>query len=303
VALAHTSGTISLFPGYTITEEVYRGRRRIVYRGSRDRDGSRVIVKTLLEGSGGTETLGREYELIRSLDLDGVPRAVDLVRSGDRVALVLEDEGRSRLKALIPAGGMDLATFLSLGVQLADVLQGLHHRRVIHKDINPNNILVDPESGRLTLIDFSIASRMPAEHQELRHPSVLEGTLAYLSPEQTGRMNRDIDYRTDFYSLGVTFYEMMTGRLPFESGDPLEVIHGHIARTPRAPRNLRPEIPPPLSDMVMKLLAKAAEERYQSALRLKVDLTRWQAEWDGATSGIVSWSRSDSMAASGNWPS
>ena len=280
MALAHTSGTISLFPGYTITEEVYRGRRRIVYRGSRDRDGARVIVKTLLEGSGGTETLGREYELIRSLDLDGVPRAVELVRSGDRVALVLEDEGRPRLKALIPAGGMDLATFFRLGVQLAEVLQGLHHRRVIHKDINPNNILVDPQTGRLTLIDFSIASRMPAEHQELRHPSVLEGTIAYLSPEQTGRMNRDIDYRTDFYSLGVTFYEMLTGRLPFESGDPLEVIHGHIARTPPSPRDLRPEIPPPLSDMVMKLLAKAAEERYQSALRLKADLTRWQAEWD-----------------------
>ena len=110
---------------------------------------------------------------------------------------------------------------------------------------------------------------MPAEHQDLRHPSVLEGTIAYLSPEQTGRMNRDIDYRTDFYSLGVTFYELLTGRLPFDSGDPLEVIHGHIARTPPAPREPPPGIPPPLSDMVMKLLAKAAEERYQSAARLR----------------------------------
>ena len=136
---------------------------------------------------------------------------------------------------MIPAGGIDLPTFFRLGIQLGEVLQGLHHRRIIHKDINPNNILVDPQSGRLTLIDFSIASRMPAEHQELRHPSVLEGTIAYLSPEQTGRMNRDIDYRTDFYSLGVTFYELLTGRLPFESGDPLEVIHGHIARTPPGP--------------------------------------------------------------------
>jgi PAS domain S-box-containing protein len=278
VALADTSGTTNLLPGYTITEEVYRDRRGIVYRGSRDHDGARVIMKTLLEGSAGMEALAREYELIRSLDLDGVPHALDLVRSRNRVALVLEDRGRTRLKTLIPAGGMDLATFFRLGVQLADILQGLHARRVIHKDINPNNILVDPHTGRLTLIDFSIASRMPAEHQELRHPSVLEGSIEYLSPEQTGRMNRDIDYRTDFYSLGVTFYQMLTGRLPFESSDPLEVIHGHIARTPMSPRELRPETPPPISDMVVKLLAKAAEERYQSALRLKADLTRWQAE-------------------------
>ena len=280
MVLADTGGTISLFPGYTIAQEVYRGRRRIVYRASRDRDGARVIVKTLLDGSTSSEALAREYELLRSLDLDGVPRAIDLVRNGDRVALVLEDEGLTRLKTLIPAGGMDLATFFRLGVQLADVVQGLHHRRVIHKDINPNNILVDPQTGRLTLIDFSIASRVPAEHQELRHPNVLEGTLAYMSPEQTGRMNRDIDYRTDFYSLGVTFYEMLTGRLPFESADPLEVIHGHIARTPPSPRDLRPEIPPPLSDIVMKLLAKAAEERYQSARPAQGGPLPVAAEWD-----------------------
>ncbi len=277
---AHTGESVSIVTGYTITEEVYRGRRRIVYRGTRDRDGSGVILKTVLDRSGGTESLSREYELIRSLDIEGVPRAIDLVRTGDRVALVLEDAGRARLKALIPAAGVDLGAFLRLGIQLGKVLQELHERKVIHKDINPNNILVDPETGRLTLIDFSIASRVPAQHQELRHPNVLEGTLTYLSPEQTGRMNRDIDYRTDFYSLGATFYEMLTGRPPFESSDPLEVIHGHIARTPPAPRHLRPEIPLPLSDMVMKLMAKAAEERYQSALGLKADLSRWLAEWE-----------------------
>ncbi|MGH2670964.1 MAG: serine/threonine protein kinase, partial [bacterium] len=214
MALAGTSEPAGVVPGYTITEEVYRGRRWIVYRGTRDRDGARVILKTLLDRSGGAESLSREYELIRTLGLDGVPRAIDLVRTGDWVALVLEDTGRQRLKASIPAGGMDTGAFLRLGLQLGEVLQGLHERKVIHKDINPNNILVDPETGRLTLIDFSIASRMPAEHQELRHPNVLEGTIAYLSPEQTGRMNRAIDYRTDFYSLGVTFYEMLTGRLP-----------------------------------------------------------------------------------------
>ncbi len=281
-------------PGYTITEEVYRGRRRIVYRGTRDRDGAPVIVKALLDRSGGTESLRREYELIRSLDLDGVPRAIELLQTDDRVALVLEDAGLTRLRALIPPGGMDLGTFLALGIRLAEVLHGLHDRKVIHKDINPNNLLVDAGAGGLALIDFSIASRMPAEHQELRHPNVLEGTIAYLSPEQTGRMNRDIDYRTDFYSLGVTFYEMLTGRLPFESGDPLEVIHGHIARTPPSPRERRPDIPSPLSDMVMKLMAKAAEERYRSALGLKADLARWHGEWEaGRELGSVEAGRGD----------
>jgi PAS domain S-box-containing protein len=294
VVPAHPSEPAGVIPGYTITDEVYRGRRRIVYRGTRDSDGARVIVKALLDRSGGAESLRREHELIRSLDVDGVPRAIELIQVDGRAALVLEDEGRSRLKTFIPAGGMELGTFLQLGIRLAEVLQGLHDRKVIHKDINPNNILIDPTTGGLTVIDFSIASRMPAEHQELRHPNVLEGTIAYLSPEQTGRMNRDIDYRTDFYSLGVTFYEMLTGRLPFESGDPLEVIHGHIAKTPAAPRDLRPDIPPPLSDMVMKLMAKAAEERYRSALGLKADLSRWRREWqEGGELGPVEPGRSD----------
>src|SRR6185437_11599812 len=150
-----------------------------------------------------------------------------------------------------------------------------HRRRSRHRPPGADRLRhpgsdaeVDQRQAAGVGIDFSIASRMPAEHQDPRHPSVLEGTIAYLSPEQTGRMNRDIDYRTDFYSLGVTFYQMLTGRVPFDSDDPLEVIHGHIARMPPSPRELRPAIPVPISDMVMRLLAKAAEERYQSAAGL-----------------------------------
>jgi PAS domain S-box-containing protein len=278
VTLAQSSGTTSPLPGYTVAEEVHHGRRRVVYRATRDRDGARVILKTVADATGGAATLGREYDLLRDLDLEGVPRAIELVNAGGRAVLVLEDAGHTRLRALIPQGGMDASTFLPLALALVEILQRLHQRRVIHKDINPNNILVDPESGRLTLIDFSIATRVQTEHQELRHPSVLEGTIAYLSPEQTGRMNREVDYRTDFYSLGVTFYEMLTGRLPFESADPLEVIHGHIARTPPPPREVRADVPRPLSDMVMKLLAKAAEERYQSALGLMTDLAQWKSD-------------------------
>ncbi len=202
-----------------------------------------------------------------------------LSQSPDPVATAYE--GMIRLKAFLPAEGLDLGSFLRLAAQLAELVRGLHQRKLVHKDINPNNILIDPDAGRVALIELSDAARTPAEHQDPRHPSVLEGTIAYLSPEQTGRMNREIDYRTDFYSLGVTFYEMLTGRLPFESDDPLEVIHGHIARTPPSPRERRAAIPPPLSDMVMTLLAKAAEERYQSAAGLVADLSQWKAEWEG----------------------
>ena len=283
MALANTRDTIGPFRGYTITEEVHRGRWRALYRGLRDRDGARVLLKTLVDRPGGAASLGREYDLLRSLELEGVARAVELLPAGDSPALVLEDEGRPLLKALIQEGGMDLATFLRVGARLAVVLQGLHHRKLIHKDINPYNLLVDPEGGTVTLIEFGLASRMPAEHQAPRHPNVLEGTIAYLSPEQTGRMNRDIDYRTDFYSLGVTFYEMLTGHLPFESRDPLEVIHGHVARTPPSAHEVRPEIPVSISDMVTRLMAKAAEERYQSASRVVADLTRWQSEWESGS--------------------
>ena len=270
---------IALLPGYTVTEEVCRSRGLIVYLATRDQDRACVVLKTPAEGSGAPGALRREFELIQALHLEGVPRAVDLVSTGEQEILLLEDAGRTCLKTLISGDGMDPGAFLRLAIQLAEVVRGLHHRKLIHKDINPSHVLVDPETGRLTLVDFSLASRMQAEHQELRHPSVLEGTIAYLSPEQTGRMDRDIDYRTDFYSLGVTFYEMLTGHLPFESDDSLEVIHGHIARTPASPHERRPAIPLPLSDMVMRLLAKAAEERYQSAAVLVADLSRWKTEW------------------------
>jgi PAS domain S-box-containing protein len=273
-------GVFRLLPEYAVTEEVYRSPRRVVYRATRERDGITVLLKTLVEGPGGSGSLSREFEILRSLDLEGVPRAIGLVTAAEREILLLEDVGGGLLKALIPAGGMEVGSFLQLAIQLTEIVRSLHHRQLIHKDICPNHILADPHAGRLALIDFSIASRTPAEHQSLRHPSVLEGTIAYMSPEQTGRMNRAIDYRTDLYSLGVTFYELLTGQLPFQSDDPLEVIHGHIARTPPSPRERRPAVPVPLSDMVMKLLAKAAEERYQSAAGLAADLSQWKAEWE-----------------------
>jgi len=172
-----------------------------------------------------------------------------------------------------------LDEFFLLGLSLVEVIEKLHQKRIIHKDIKPANILINPETKAIFLIDFSIASLLPKETQELQNPNQLEGTLAYISPEQTGRMNRGIDYRSDFYSLGVTFYELLTGQLPFESNDGMELVHCHIAKIPTPPHQVNPEIPKIVSDIVMKLMAKNAEDRYQSARGIKHDLERCWEQW------------------------
>jgi predicted ATPase/transcriptional regulator with GAF, ATPase, and Fis domain/tRNA A-37 threonylcarbamoyl transferase component Bud32 len=271
-------------PGYTAAAEIYRGSERIVYRATRDRDGIPVIIKSCLaEFPSPIEIAGlrREYELLRGLGIHGVPEAYGLEAHRDRLALVLEDAGGSTLKALIAGGAIDLPRFFDVALALANTVAQVHRRGIIHKDINPFNIIVNLETGQARLTNFGIASRLSAEQQrQLQHPHLLEGTVAYMSPEQTGRMNRDLDYRSDLYSLGVTYYEMLTGQVPFESLDPLEVIHGHVAKTPVPPHLRNPSIPRPLSDVVMRLLAKGAEDRYQSAEGVIADLARSGAAWD-----------------------
>jgi predicted ATPase/signal transduction histidine kinase/GAF domain-containing protein len=161
---------------------------------------------------------------------------------------------------------------LAIAIQLANILDGLSRHRIIHKDIKPANILIHPESKQIKLIDFGIASLLPKETEEVKHPNVLEGTLGYLAPEQTGRMNRGIDYRTDFYALGVTLFELLTGQLPFQSDDSLELVHCHLAKSAPSVCEFKPEIPTTIAQIVTKLMAKNAEDRYQSALGLKYDL-------------------------------
>jgi PAS domain S-box-containing protein len=266
-----------MIPGYDIHGEIYRGRRRVVYRATRQRDGRAAVVKLPADEfptPAQLSALRREYQILTSLEIDGVARPLELVTHRDRVALVLEDAGGAPLKTLIAAGPMPLVTALGIGARLASVLGELHRRGIIHKDVNPNNILVDPATGGVTLTDFGIASRLASEQQPAIHPQLLEGTIAYMSPEQTGRMNRDVDYRTDLYSLGVTLYEMLTGRLPFDSSDALELIHGHIARVPEPPAMRRENLPEPVSRLVMRLLEKTPEARYQSAHGLRADLER-----------------------------
>src|ERR1700730_16375852 len=225
------------------------------------------------------ERLEHEYSLGGELDSDwGVP-PLTLVRREGRPMLILEDPGGEPLDRLL-GQSMELSRFLRLAVGLAPALGKLHKRGLIHKDIKPANILVDVTGGGVWLTGFGIASRLPRERQSPEPPEVIAGTLAYMAPEQTGRMNRSIDSRSDLYSLGVTFYEMVTGALPFKASEPMEWVHSHIAREPVAPDHYKKEIPAPLSAIVMKLLAKTAEERYQTAAGVARDLRRCLMEWD-----------------------
>ena len=191
----------------------------------------------------------------------------------------LEDFGGQSLDRLIQTRQFTLTEFLSLAIEVIDILGQLHQQHVIHKDINPSNIVLNWTTTQIKLIDFGISTALTRENPTFRNPNFLEGTLAYISPEQTGRMNRDIDYRTDFYSLGVTFYELLTGQLPFPTQDALELVHCHLARQPTPVHEHKPDIPPVLSEIVLKLMSKNAEDRYQSAHGLKADLEQCLQQW------------------------
>ncbi|MBP0030565.1 MAG: serine/threonine protein kinase, partial [Roseofilum sp. Guam] len=223
-----------------------------------------------------------QYTIAKNLNPTHIVVPLSLERYGNGYALVMEDVGAISVdKVLDQKGYLDLETALPIAIQLADIVDELERKGVIHKDIKPANLLIDKQSQQVKLIDFSIASLLPREAQEIKNFNVLEGTLAYISPEQTGRMNRGIDYRSDFYCLGVTLYQLLTGTLPFISDDPMELVHCHISQPPIPPeaRNSGSKIPSVVSDIVMKLMAKNAEQRYQSALGLKFDLEQALKQW------------------------
>src|ERR1700737_1347950 len=180
------------------------------------------------------------------------------------MTLLLEDPGGKPVDRLL-GRPLDVSIFLPIAIPLAGALRQVHERGLFQKDIKPANILADAASGGVWLTGFGIASRLPRERQAPAPPEVIAGTLAYMAPEQTGRMNRSVDSRSDLYALGVTFYEMLTGQLPFTAADPMEWVHCHIARKPVPPCERFETIPTPVSAIIMKLLAKTAEERYQTA--------------------------------------
>src|ERR1700720_432696 len=251
-------------------------------RARQDGEQSTVLVVAPVSeypALGSLARLEHEYSLRDELDPDWALRPLALTRREGRRILVLDDPGGEPLGQCL-GKPMELGRFLRLAINLAAGLGKLHRRWLIHKDIKPANILVDFATHKVWFTGFGIASRLPRERQPAEPPEMIAGRLAYMAPEQTGRMNRSIDSRSDLYSLGVVFYQMLTGVLPFTASDPMEWVHCHVAKKPAPPGDRVETVPTPISKIVIKLLAKAAEERYQSAAGLERDLRRCLADWD-----------------------
>lgn len=260
---------------YKQLQLLYESNRTLIYRATKEVGKPSVILKFLKDPQPSLSDISKlvhSYEIVKNLKIAGVIKVLRLEKQNRRPILVQEDVGGISLHEFLKDQSLDVISFLKTAVCLANTLGNIHHHQIIHKDIKPANIIINPNSLEVYICDFGIATRLSRENPKLINRHVLEGTLNYISPEQTGRMNRDIDYRTDIYSLGVTFYEMLTGKLPFESQDSLELIHLHIAKTPVFPHKLDSTIPRAVSAIIMKCLEKMPEARYQSAYGLKEDL-------------------------------
>src|SRR5271156_187230 len=225
------------------------------------------------------DRFAREYGLKDELDSAWAARPLELIREHGRIMLVLEDTSSGPLDQMLGAP-MEVRSFLRIAIAVAAALTQAHRRGLVHKDIKPANILLNRMTEEVKLTGFGIASRLPRERQTPAPPESIAGTLAYMAPEQTGRMNRSIDARSDLYSLGVTLYQMLTGSLPFTATEPMEWVHCHIARKPVPPSERLETVPAVISALTVKLLAKNAEERYQTAAGLERDLRRCLAAWE-----------------------
>lgn len=270
--------------GYTITETLRENDRFVLQRALQSYDGRSVFLKSPSSKHPSPETirqLEHEWEIAAALAPGFVLRPRALERRSDRLILVLEDAPGVPLRRLLGAP-MPVGRFLRIAAATTAALARLHEHDILHKDVRPDNILVDVAASQVRLTDLGLASRLPREYQDARSPNLIEGSLPYMSPEQTGRMNRAVDHRTDLYSLGVTFYEMLTGDLPHRATDPLDWIHCHIARAPRPPEEIVPGLPAALSAIVLRLLSKVAEDRYQTARGLEHDLQVCLAQWQTA---------------------
>ncbi|NEP75022.1 MAG: AAA family ATPase [Okeania sp. SIO2G4] len=260
---------------YEILKKIYESPNSLVYKAIIKLDNQPIILKVLKENYPTASELTRykqEYEITRSLNVDTIVKAYNLQRYENSLAILLEDFGGQSLKSLLSQSQLNLENFLTIAIKTTESLAAIHKANIIHKDINPSNIVYNPQTQQLKIIDFGISTRLSQEFLTVLPPNQLEGTLAYIAPEQTGRMNRGIDYRSDFYSLGVTFYELLTNKLPFETTDLIELVHCHIAQQPLPVHQLIPDLPNSVSNIINKLLAKTPEERYQSAWGIKADL-------------------------------
>ncbi len=271
--------------GYKIEEKIYQGSKVVVYRGHRLKDDLPVVIKIHRNDLPPMKDIAkfkREYDIGKRFLSVSILKYYELHRYRNTYALISEDFGAMSLADVIPTKGMTFSCFLNVGIQLAQGLREVHKCQFVHNDIKPRNILVNPKTYATKLIDFGISSRPPGKSHDAPEPTIAEESLPYMSPEQTGRVNRGVDYRTDFYSLGVTFYEMLTGSLPFTATDPLELIHAHIAKIPNVLDETHPDIPKVVLKLISKLLAKTAEDRYQSAFGILADLKEVRDSWKTA---------------------
>src|SRR6202047_2611652 len=256
-----------------------------LYRGRKHDDSSPVLAIAVSAERSSPQSISRlehEYSFAAVLDPAWAAKPLAITRHEERTILLLKDPGGEPLDRILERDQgqpLNLNRFLRTAIGLAKTLGQVHQHGLIHKDIKPANILVD-DTGNAWLTGFGIASRLPRERQSPEAPEFIAGTLAYMAPEQTGRMNRSIDSRSDLYSLGVTFYEMLTGSLPFTASEPMEWVHCHIAKQPATPSEQLRNVPTSVSAIIMKLLSKTVEERYQTAAGVEADLRRCLAEWE-----------------------
>ncbi len=276
-----------LVPGYEILERIYQSGVHVLYRARRIENKEEVIIKTCADKYPKKEDLleiQREYRIGSQLKIEGVIKYYDLVPYGlgnlavimERFGISLHDYVSKFENQIIP-----LNKFYPLAIRLVQICGNIHVKKIVHKQIEPSNILIDPVSEEVVIVDFGAASELSREYLEnVSFSKLLKGNLPYLSPEQTGRINREIDYRSDFYSLGMTFYEILNGQLPFQANDPLEWVHSIISRDPMPLHESNPRVPHKLSEIITKLISKNAENRYQSAYGLIKDLEKCRESLD-----------------------
>ncbi len=268
--------------GFRTVKRLHQGRACTVSRAIPPGGEATVVVKQLHRKRCSGEEIGRlqhEYEILHHTDISGVAQALELIETEHGPAIVMTDLGGRPLRQWIKAGEYDWPEWLATMLRVTELLGRLHEARITHRQINPDHILIHPETGEAQLVDFSFSTRLSREQASWNTPLLAAKNLPYIAPEQTGRINRSIDYRTDYYGLGATLYELLTGHPPFSGQEQLDVVHCHIAKQPEAPHRINRTLPPMVSEIVLKLLAKDASQRYQSAGGLAHDLGRCLEQW------------------------
>ena len=268
---------------YSILEKIDETAGSRFYRAEKKDSGISVIVKYFLLDNPAKADIIRirqEFEIIKNIDCPGIIKTYDFALSDKEIALVVEDFNGVPLHNLIRIDKFTVEAFIPVAEKLANTLGMLHEKGIIHSDIKPHNILINSKTSEVKIADFGIMARLIRSERAM-HLRKLEGTIGYVSPEQTGRINQPVDFRTDFYSLGVTFYEMLAGKLPFESNDPIEIIHSHLAKEPVPLNELNSSIPGMISNIVLKLMSKRADDRYSSGYSLEYDLGKCRASISG----------------------